>query len=304
MAIWEDPFQKLSEDLKATLRPQREWVAGRGVFLLLGHFLSGAGAGTWMFSIYFGVTAGLVLSLVVVALGGVAHLLFLGRSRRAWRIIRQLHKSWISRGLLSMSLFLVCGTAYLLLERAGAASGALGGVFLVLSLVGMAGILLYKGFVYAVSRAIPFWNTPLLPALYIAYGVRGGAAILLVANALGVGGVELNSLEFIKLWVAVSSAVLVLIYLAGMSSSGVASRRSVSQLLGLRGSASLAFYIGVMLLGLVVPIGIGLLSQYGNVSPWVLGLVGVSSLVGDFYVKYCVARAGIYLPLSGEFPAR
>ncbi|MDP6101554.1 MAG: polysulfide reductase NrfD, partial [Dehalococcoidia bacterium] len=88
----------------------------------------------------------------------------------------------------------VCGTAYLLLERAGAASGALGGVFLVLSLVGMAGILLYKGFVYAVSRAIPFWNTPLLPALYIAYGVRGGAAILLVANALGVGGVELNSL--------------------------------------------------------------------------------------------------------------
>ncbi|MDP6101555.1 MAG: hypothetical protein QGH66_09105, partial [Dehalococcoidia bacterium] len=90
MAIWEDPFQKLSEDLKATLRPQREWVAGRGVFLLLGHFLSGAGAGTWMFSIYFGVTAGLVLSLVVVALGGVAHLLFLGRSRRAWRIIRQL----------------------------------------------------------------------------------------------------------------------------------------------------------------------------------------------------------------------
>lgn len=302
MAVWENPFDKLPEDLRATLRPQREWVAGRGVFLLLGHFLSGAGAGAWLFSVYFGLPAGMFLSLMVVALGGVAHLLFLGRMERAWRIVRRPHSSWISRGLLSMALFLASGGLYLLLEQSGTAATGLGRVLLGLSLVGMAGILVYKGFVYAVSRAIPFWNTPLLPPLYIAYGVRGGAAILLMAAALGVGGVELRPLELIKLWVVVSSAVLVLIYLAGMSSSGVAARRSVAELLG--GRASLAFYGGVVALGLAVPIGLGLFSYYGSVSMAVLGLVGLSSLIGDFYVKYCVARAGIYLPLSGEFPAR
>jgi formate-dependent nitrite reductase membrane component NrfD len=302
MAVWEDPFQKLSEDLKATLRPQREWVAGRGIFLLLGHFLSGAGAGAWMFSLYFELSSGLLISLAVVAVGGVAHLVFLGRLGRAWRIVRRPHSSWISRGMVSITLFLISGGLYLWLDRSGAATDTLGQGLLGLSLLGMVGILVYKGFVYAVSRAIPFWNTPLLPPLYIAYGVRGGAAILLVAAALGVGGVELKPLELIKLWVVVSSAVLVLIYLAGMSSSGVAARRSVAELLG--GRAAVAFYVGVVLLGLVVPIVMGVFSYYGSVSAAALGLVGLSSLIGDFYVKYCVARAGIYTPLSGEFPAR
>ncbi|MEK7848847.1 MAG: hypothetical protein AAB270_07970, partial [Chloroflexota bacterium] len=123
MAIWEDPFLKLPDDLRATFRPQREWVAGRGVFLLLGHFLSGAGAGAWLFSIYFGLPAGMFLSLMVVALGGVAHLLFLGRMGRVWRIVLRPHSSWISRGLLSMAVFLVSGGSYWMLERSGAASG-------------------------------------------------------------------------------------------------------------------------------------------------------------------------------------
>jgi hypothetical protein len=31
----------------------------------------------------------------------------------------------------------------------------------------------------------------------------------------------------------------------------------------------------------------------------VLGTIGIASLVGDFYVKYCVVKAGVYLPLVG-----
>ena len=30
-----------------------------------------------------------------------------------------------------------------------------------------------------------------------------------------------------------------------------------------------------------------------------LGTIGIASLVGDFYVKYCVVKAGVYLPLVG-----
>ena len=28
-----------------------------------------------------------------------------------------------------------------------------------------------------------------------------------------------------------------------------------------------------------------------------LGAIGVTSLIGDFYVKYCVVKAGVYTPL-------
>jgi len=27
-------------------------------------------------------------------------------------------------------------------------------------------------------------------------------------------------------------------------------------------------------------------------------LVGLSSLLGDFYIKYCISKAGIYAPLT------
>ena len=73
------------------------------------------------------------------------------------------------------------------------------------------GILAYEGFVYAASRAIPFWRTRLLPALYIAYGLRGGAALLLVAAALGGNGFDVATVEAVKLWVMVSTAVLILL---------------------------------------------------------------------------------------------
>jgi len=30
-----------------------------------------------------------------------------------------------------------------------------------------------------------------------------------------------------------------------------------------------------------------------------LGGIGIASLVGDFYVKYCIVKAGVYVPLVG-----
>jgi hypothetical protein len=34
-----------------------------------------------------------------------------------------------------------------------------------------------------------------------------------------------------------------------------------------------------------------------------LAVVAISSLIGDFYIKYCINKAGVYLPIVGEFPA-
>lgn len=33
-----------------------------------------------------------------------------------------------------------------------------------------------------------------------------------------------------------------------------------------------------------------------------LAFVGLSSLAGDFFVHYCIVKAGIYLPIVGELP--
>ncbi len=313
MPFTTDPFDKITEDLGQTFRPQREWIDKRGLMLISGHFFSGVGAGAWLLSLFLGLKPdislskefqpGLIISIIFVAIAGIAHMAFLGNMMRFWRMMARPQSSWISRGLIAMSLFLLSSILYVApLYISGlpwSANSITGQVFLLLSLIATAGILAYKGFVYAVVKALPFWNTPLLPVLYIAYALRGGAAILIIAFPF-INGDFPKSLELFKLFVVISSGVLILFYLAVMRGSGIAARKSVNDLIA--GRISLAFYVGTVLVGLIIPVLLGALGYYGQFTSSLMVLVGLSSLVGDFYIKYCIAKAGVYIPIIGAFP--
>ena len=293
-----DALRQRLTDLNLTYRPQREWIEGRGLLVVAAHFFSGVGAGAWLFSVVLDFDAGLVISIAIMGLAGAAHLAFLGRWQRFWRMAVRPQSSWISRGLWGLAVFLVGAIPYAVPT---VRDSGFGPVVLGVSLAGMAVVLAYKGFVYAVSRAIPFWRQPLLPVLYIAYGLRGGAAVLLVAGAVATDAFDIDLLEVIKLWVVVSSAVLVLLYLALARSTGGAARRSVSELV--TGKVSPAFYAGVVFLGLVVPIALGAIGAATGASRGLLAVIGLSSLAGDFYIGYCIVKAGIYSPIVEGLPA-
>jgi formate-dependent nitrite reductase membrane component NrfD len=295
MSSMPDRLDLRRQDLAQVYRPQREWIDGRGILIVVAHFFSGIGAGAWLWSTLYDFPLGRVLAFAsVMGLSGVAHLAFLGRWDRFWRILRRPHQSWISRGMWAIGVFgLAAGVVLLRVP-----GSVLPGLATALSLVAACGILLYEGFVYAASRAIPFWRTRLLPALYIAYGLRGGAALLLVAAALGGDGFDVAAVEAIKLWVVVSTAVLVLLYLVAGSRAGGAARESVAQLVA--GRVSPSFYGGTVLVGIVVPVALALGREtLGLPELALVGSIGVASLVGDFYVKYCVVKAGVYTPMVG-----
>ena len=293
-----DAQRQRLKDLNLTYRPQREWVEGRGLIIVVAHFFSGVAAGAWLFSVALDYDAGLVISVAVMAcLAGPAHLAFLGRPQRFWRIALRPHSSWVSRGLWGLAIFLAGAIPYAV---PAVRDGAFGPVALAVSLVGTAVVLVYNGFVYAVSRAIPFWRLPLLPVLYTAYGLRGGAAALLVAAAVAGGVFDADLLGVIKLWVVVSSAVLVAVYLALAGRGGGAARWSAGELV--TGKVSPAFYTGVVFLGLVIPVVLGAIGATTGTSRGLLAAVGLSSLAGDFYIKYCVVKAAVYLPVVEELP--
>jgi hypothetical protein len=102
-------------------------------------------------------------------------------------------------------------------------------------------------------------------------------------------------MEPVKLWLAISTAVLVLIYLQVMRGSGMTAMRSVDLILF--GRVALPFYFGAVLIGLVIPIAIGSFAQFWDVSPGLIGLLGLFSLLGDVSIIYCIAKAGLYRPL-------
>lgn len=290
------PTQVRITDLRQLFRPQREWAEGRGLLLILAHFLTGTGAATWLFAALFDLYPGLITGFLFVALGGLAHLLFLGHPERFWRMMKNVQSSWISRGLVGMTLFFSAGLFYLLCLFAGASGSIPAQSLFILSLLSALWVIVYKGFVWASSKGIPLWNTPLVPVLYIAYALRAGTAVLIVLAAY-LPQLASTPLEPVKIWLAVSTAVLILIYVSIMRESGVTALRSVD--LMLFGRVALPFYTGAVLIGLIVPIAIGAVAAFAHVPAELMALAAIFSLLGDLSIIYCIAKAGLYRPLPG-----
>ena len=282
-------YDRLLADLGATFRPQRQWVEGRGLLLIIGHFLSGVGAGAWLFALAFDQRAGLAAATATVALAGVFHLLFLGRPERFWRMFRA-KSSWIARGFVGMNLFVPGALLYFVFP-----DGYVGGAFLAVSLLGAAILIVYKGNVYAASKGMPFWNSPLLPVLYAAYALRGGGAALLVLLPFAKDGADEATVGLIELWIGLSAAVMLGFYLGVMRNATRAAQRSVAELM--HGRVALVFYLGTLGAGLVVPIAAGVVGLAAPLSEAVLAVVACFSLGGDFFAKYAIAKAGVYVPL-------
>ena len=295
-------YEQMIQDLRVQLRPQREWGEGRGLFLVIGHFLNGIAGGAWLMSLVFDSLAGLTVAFVLAALGGLAHLCFLGRPERFWRMVSRMKSAWISRGFLGLSLFLAGAFLYLVPLLIPAAPWSAGSLIAqtgyVLAFVGMITLIGYMGFVYTASKAIPFWNSPLHPVLYIGHALRGGVAALLVVAAFSApaGGAEQ---ELLWMWIAVTSTVAVLfaIEMHGAFTSGnEAARGSVRTLLA--GSMAVYFYIGTLAVGVAVPAWLVFSGWHSLLHARdFMALIGVASAVGDFFLKYSVIRAGTHLPL-------
>lgn len=293
-------YEQLIQDLRSELRPQREWAENRGLFLVVGHFLVGVAGGSWLCSLLFEVRNGLAVAFCLGILGGLSHLAFLGRPERFWKMALHIRTSWISRGFWGLSLFLIGGILYLppkfLPVAPWGSSSVPADVGYVLSLIGMIGIIGYMGFVYSSSRAIPFWTSPIHPLLYVAYALRGGMAALLIV-VMFEGQSPESAHTAIKVWLAITSAVIVLYLLeiyGAASSNNLAARQSARELLF--GRVAIYFYLGTLLIGILVPAM--LVSGFAlPLSMGTLAAIGFASVVGDFFMKYTTIKAGIYMPL-------
>jgi len=283
-------------DLGAVYRPERVWAEGRAFTLVLAHFLSGAGAGAWLLGLVLDIRLALALGLAFVVLGGLVHLGFLGHPERAWKMMMRPQSSWISRGLWAMVVFMPTAALYLAAAYgAWDRGGAFAIVMLVFSLVGMAGIFLYKGFVYAVSRAVPLWHSPLLPVTYIAIGLKGGAALALIALAFV--SPDTTSTGAQTWWLAATGAMVFLFILElAMGSSDTTVRHSLGTLA--KGRLAWVFFAGVVALGIVVPLALVIASYPASIGVAGLLIAGITSLIGDLSYKYCMNTAGTYVPLA------
>ena len=193
--------------------------AGFGLFALL--FLADATKLGGGFSVNQILIAG-IAALILVSAGLMSSVFHLANPKNAWRAFNRFRTSWLSREGVFALAFYPFALAYLglswlnwgSLEYVRLIAGALATV--------LAWITLFStGMIYGCLKTIRQWNTPLVPANYLALGHFSGALLLLLVAYSGTSGISayLN----IVLALLIFSAVLKAIYYFWIANPGVVS---------------------------------------------------------------------------------
>ncbi len=277
---------------------QSEWIDRRGLFLWVAFYAGGLGGGLYLVSLFFNNLWGMFIGwLIVVAVKGTAHLVFLGRPLRAWRMVRRPHSSWIARGITFVLLFGLFGAIQMAYSYWSPGSGG-ETVFKVLAGIMAFCVAIYTGFVLNSMKAVPFWNSWLLPVLFILCGILGGFGLSVVISLSG-GGINLHDAETGSRWLLVANAVVIFIYLWTAAHRDETGRKSVAQ--QLHGEMTGMFWGGIVLLGIVIPAVIALVSVFTGEATSALLLTGVAcEIAGGLALRYCVLKAGAYKPLVAK----
>jgi len=304
----------LQEDFKPGARTQMEWGFGgrrkvRDGALLMALFLGGIGAGQFIVSTWLidSVTSALVGLLVVGVGKTVAHLVYLGRPARFYRLFLRPKTSWISRGLIFMVVFVVFGAAYLAPDIGfdwvpWATGSGFSDLLFIGAIISASLVMVYDGFVLASCKSITAWNTALMPPLFFTYAVAGGTAMTyLTLIAAGLALPEKGTLTTLDSALLVSMFLLLVIYIVNMTTSNATARESLRKLTTTR--VAVAFIGLAIVAGLLVPLSLTLWNELGSTEAIASLLLGVSSLLelsGDLSVRHSILRAGLHAPVFAE----
>jgi len=303
------------KEMMCAPRAQLEWGFGgrrkiRDGALLIALFLGGIGAGQFVVSTWaFDYPLGAVTGMIFVAVGkSAAHLAYLGRPSRFFRLFLRPKSSWISRGLIAMVVMIISGIAYLapylapivgINWTAWTMHDALGTAFLGIAIIAAFVVMVYDGFVLNSCKSISSWHTMLLPVMFFIYAVAGGVAMTALLATVDPGS-ALSLEEVVTLDTFLLSAMfaMVVFYIMNLYTSDLTGKESLRRLLM---SRTAIFFVGLALVaGLLVPLMLTALHQFESLCALATGLLAISALLelaGDLSVRHSILKAGLHAPV-------
>jgi polysulfide reductase chain C len=282
-----------------------------GWHVALDLFLGGVGAGAFLVGFAFSIfktqefVAGIVFisGPFLVLMGAFFLLMDITMRRRFYRIYSNFN-SWTSRGAWIITFFMVSGLTYATLYsqyfsnfnrmNAPIFAAVIGAVAALFSLL----VLIYPGLLMGAIQAVPFWNTPILPLLFLISGLSNGTAFLILLIPLfqttfaGIveilhifGGTIILTIFF--------QAAVIYTFLEKTARGNNASRES------LRLFKESQFKLKFIVPGIIAPLCLLLFGLFIN-EVFLLSMVSISaavlSLTGGLYLRYAIVRAGVFLP--------
>ena len=278
--------------------PQEEWIEGKGLLLWLAFFFSEIGAGIYLVSIFLNFKPGWLIGwLVSLLLGGFIHLGFLGKPLRSWRMLLRPASSEISRGMWVVLLFAIIGFLQALpVVVAGVPwSGDSSALKVIMGILCI--LLITHGFsTMSVVRALPMWNSSMMLPLSLVSGIWVGSQT--TELMLLIGGHDITLAEVWARWSLLSYMGALLVFLWGSLHSSETTRMSIKSIL--TGSSSATFFVGVVVIGILIPLVITLFvwgNEPASLSGSLLFLRFACVLIGDLAMRYAIMKGALYSPL-------
>jgi polysulfide reductase chain C len=297
-------------------------------------FLGGMGAGSFLMAAAFELTglryrykvcptalAGAGLSGPLVLVGTGLLLFELGAGlRNPWRILLMFtnFSSVMTWGIWILTLFLPFAFAYGLLEmlhvypqilfrarrRWRFLPPALPYRQLKRRVCGVGSVLavgaaLYTGVLLAVVRAVPLWNTPLLPALFLVSALSTGMALTFDLSAT-IAVPEIHRrygiMPLLHMFlIGLEAALLALLLILALDQGGEAAQ---SARLILAGRRSVVFWVLVVGLGLAYPFVVHAYAYGRRSHGYVSGILsGAGIVIAGLFVRYFIVAAAIPVTL-------
>lgn len=236
--------------------------------------------------------AGFVVAPPLVALASFVLMLDLGRPERIWGVVLHPFHSVASIGAFSLTVTFVLAVATVVglfvWKRPGAAAVR---ALLVANIAFALVTMTYSGLLLSTLRSVPFWETPLIPVLFVVSSFSSGIACIMVAGFFL--STDDRGADALWTWSTVLSLVELVVLVALLvqaAASGVAAQHALGELL--HGSAALLFWPGIVGAGIVFPIVCHALSHAFPRQVLVLAsMIGV--LAGTVCLRYGIVDVGI-----------
>jgi len=205
--------------------------------------------------------------------------------------LAKLAVSWMTLGISLLFLLLLATLAVALRHTALPAMANLTDNKYFLSVLALIGLLvtLYSGFLISSAPGVPFWNTSLIPILWLISASICAVAVLKilvhderVTRFLTTSGLALDVAEL----AALAALINVALY-----SGSVAAKMSAEALLV--GELAAAFWIGLVLLGVLAPLALGFLLLKKEDRRLALA-AAILGLLGALVLRTLVIQAGIF----------
>ena len=271
--------------------PATHWAEGSGSLIAFAFFCGGVAGGLYLTSLYFNNLIGMLVAWIFALGMGLFDMAHLNNKAIVWRMASRPNSSWISRGFLFVIFFI--GAAAIQMALTFWAPGTPWEiVFKIIAGFMALGVAMYSGFVVSYVNCIKFWNSTIMPVLFVIAGLAAGASILLAVASL-TGFAQFAEVRIFAVAVLVVYAVIIALHLWVSTYNSTAAHNSVISVV--RGNLAALFWSATIFIGIIIPLAVMMLADSGFQALLIANVVCI--LAGNLALRYIILKAGRYTSL-------